>query len=685
MFPSDLLQRLPTHLSERVHALPGPTGFSPPATSALGGDYVLYWMRTAVRGHENPALDAALALSTLLRRPLFVYHALSERIPYAADRHHQFILEGARDVQAELGARNIGYAFHLERPGHRGPHLRTLAARAVIVVTEDMPWSPLVSWTRALASSLSVPVWAVDTACVLPTRSLGRAWQRAFSFRGATATQRLARALQPWTEQTPAYPAFVPALPFAPVDLACADLPSLIAECQIDHAIAPVPHTRGGSQAGYDRWARFLAHDLGTYATRGDDPLANASSRLSAYLHYGHVSPLRIARQAATAPIDRESRDKFLDELLTWRELAHNFCTFEPAHETLLGGIPAWARKTLQEHEGDHRDAVYSWERLARGQTSSPLWNAAQQSLLIHGELHNNVRMTWGKALLGWTPDAQTALRLLIDLNHRYALDGRDPSSYGGILWCLGQFDRPFPPRRPILGLVRARSLAVQARKLPVAEYAAHTSRPAHPSPRRVAIVGAGPAALFCARILADHSFPVRLFHAAPTPTDSADAAQPQAVLLDDARLVPYATSWVADRLLPAEVSTPPGAPGCDLRPLLRHLASGLPISDSLRVARISREGAGHRVHGHKAHGQTALYADDLGLFDTVIVATRPDEVPDTLPPLTAASHVAGCTAVIHSNPTGCVLRYDDSDRGATSLQGALLSAMALAGRALST
>ena len=103
---------------------------------------------------------------------------------------------------------------------------------------------------------------------------------------------------------------------------------------------------------------------------------------------------------------------------------------------------------------------IYSWETLARGRTGDRLWDVARRSLLIHGELHNNVRMTWGKARLNWTSDAQSALAMMIDLNHRYALDGQDPASFGGILWCLGQFDRPFPPARPILGIVRDRSTA---------------------------------------------------------------------------------------------------------------------------------------------------------------------------------------------------------------------------------
>ena len=110
--------------------------------------------------------------------------------------------------------------------------------------------------------------------------------------------------------------------------------------------------------------------------------------------------------------------------------------------------------------------------------TGDPLWELAQRSLLRHGELHNNVRMTWGKKLLEWTRSPEEGLALAEELNHRYALDGRDPSSYGGILWCFGQFDRPFPPERPIYGLVRSRPTEEHAKRLGLERYGRVVNRP---------------------------------------------------------------------------------------------------------------------------------------------------------------------------------------------------------------
>ena len=289
---------LPPHLAERVAA---PTAGKPLPDH---GAYVLYWARTAVRAHENPALDVALVLAAHLGLPLFVYHALSERYPYASDRHHMFILEGARDFAAELATRGIGTAFHLEREGHRGPHLVTLASRAAIVVTELMPVAPLDGWTASLRAAVAAPVWEVDTACVVPMPLTTRAYDRAFVYRDATAGLRHARVGATWHDAPAPGSPFVPDLPFAPIDLSSADLGDLIAGCRIDHGVGPVSDTRGGSVAGYARWNEFVSSGrLDRYDKLRNDPTrGDGVSRMSAYLHYGMVSPLRLAREAAAMP-----------------------------------------------------------------------------------------------------------------------------------------------------------------------------------------------------------------------------------------------------------------------------------------------------------------------------------------------------------------------------------------------
>jgi deoxyribodipyrimidine photo-lyase len=79
--------------------------------------------------------------------------------------------------------------------------------------------------------------------------------------------------------------------------------------------------------------------------------------------------------------------------------------------------------------------------------------------------------MLWGKKILEWTPDPRDALRIMLELNNRWAVDGRDPNSVTGIMWVLGRHDRAWGPERPIFGKIRYMSSDNTRRKLPVRRY----------------------------------------------------------------------------------------------------------------------------------------------------------------------------------------------------------------------
>ncbi len=190
---------------------------------------------------------------------------------------------------------------------------------------------------------------------------------------------------------------------------------------------------------------------------------------MSPWLHFGHISPHEVLL-AAKKGGPQEQWEKFLDETLTWRELAFNLCARNPKHRT-VNAIPDWARKELADHEDDPR-TLYSDSQLEHAATGDELWNACQRAYLRDGWMPNYLRMLWGKSVIGWSKDAATALRILEHLNNKYSLDGRDPNSYGGILWCFGKFDRPFY-RRPVFGTVRYMSLKAATTKFDVKKFIA--------------------------------------------------------------------------------------------------------------------------------------------------------------------------------------------------------------------
>ena len=508
------LDQLPARLTERARLLP-----TNEADQRRQPKWVLYWLRTAMRGHDNPALDVAVVLANERGLPVVVYQELRADgpRPYPNDRHHLFALQGARDLHDELHRRGIAYALHVQRAGDPPSHLEALTDHAASVVVEDLP----VYWHRQetdhLAARLSCPLFAVDTACIVPHHVVPGDHDRAFRFRDAHSALLTDRLHRRWTSINAELPPVDPEeLPFDPVDARTADLVELVSRCPIDHSVAPVADTHGGSAVAYARWRHFRDHKLARYHdARNDAARPTGVSRLSAYLHYGQISPFRVAWQAAA--LDGEGPEKFLDELITWREFAHHIGRSRPNMPDATW-LPRWARQTLQEHRRDPRPALYDWETLARGRTDDELWNLAQTSLLAQGELHNNLRMTWGKALLQWTDEPHTAIDLAIDLNDRYALDGADPNSYLGILWCFGAFDRPFSPPQPILGEVRPRSTKRHAKRLDLDDYRRWVRRPPSQPVPNVAIVGAGIAGLSCARILSDHRLEVEVFDKARGP-----------------------------------------------------------------------------------------------------------------------------------------------------------------------
>ena len=62
--------------------------------------------------------------------------------------------------------------------------------------------------------------------------------------------------------------------------------------------------------------------------------------------------------------------------------------------------------------------------------------------------------MLWAKNVIAWTKSYEIAFETLVHLNNKYCLDGRNPNSYAGILWCFGKHDRPWM-ERPVFGKMR--------------------------------------------------------------------------------------------------------------------------------------------------------------------------------------------------------------------------------------
>ncbi|GMU39623.1 MAG: deoxyribodipyrimidine photo-lyase [Chloroflexota bacterium] len=466
------------------------------ASVRADGGFVLYWMVAQRRLHANFALQFAVERAAALGRPLVILEALRIGYPWASDRLHRFVLDGMAEHATALRDGPVRYYPYLEpSEGAGGGLLEALAARACEVVTDDYPAFFVPRMTAAAARRSPVRLTAVDGNGLHPMRGAPKAYPTAYLFRRA-----LQAALPADLEAFPRPDPLAEAPRLAPPDLSEVERhwPPLrdahtvdLGALTIDHGVTPAP-ARGGHTAGVERLARFVAAPLDGYGQARNHPDDDGSSGLSPYLHFGHLG----AHEVAAAVLAREGwtpdrlasrvtgakagwwglsagAESFLDELVTWRELGFNWSVRHPDDADAYETLPEWARRTLDRHAADAREYVYDLGEFAAAATHDPLWNAAQRQLVREGRIHNYLRMLWGKKVLEWAPTPRDALATMLELNNRYALDGRDPNSSSGIGWVLGRYDRPWAPERPVYGVVRYMSSENTARKLRLRGYLA--------------------------------------------------------------------------------------------------------------------------------------------------------------------------------------------------------------------
>jgi deoxyribodipyrimidine photo-lyase len=425
------------------------------------GQCVVYWMQRAQRAHDNPALDLAVDLANALALPIVVFFGV---VPYpnANLRHYVFMQQGFPATARRLAERNI--AFVLRRHPHANLARFCDQLHAALLVGDENPIREAAHWRDVLTKKLRIPYFTVDADVVVPIRLLLKA-----QYAARTIRPRL-KALFPEYLTPCRNP--VAQIPFNAAQLeSCDPASDLTAGWRtLDRSVAPVSAFTGGSDEALRLLRDFVAHHLADYPRLQGAPDCNGTSRLSPYLHFGHISPVTIALAVRAARVPEESKEKYLDQLITWRELAINFVHFNPLYDSIESAEP-WAHKSLAAHAADQRPILYTRSELERAETHDQLWNAAQFQMLHLGWMHNYMRMYWAKKILEWSPSPQSAYQTALYLNDKYLLDGRDPNGYAGVAWAIaGKFDRPWFDR-PIFGVIRYMSGPAAAKKFDAAKY----------------------------------------------------------------------------------------------------------------------------------------------------------------------------------------------------------------------
>ncbi|MGB9796977.1 deoxyribodipyrimidine photo-lyase [Fervidobacterium gondwanense] len=426
---------------------------------------VIYWMQRDQRFEDNWALLFAQRIAIENDVPLIVCFNIVSSFLNATIRQYDFMLKGLKETQDRLLEYNIPLVFTF---GAATESLLTFleSLKPSFFVTDFNPLRTVKEWKKKIIESIDATVYEVDAHNITPAFWISQKQE----YGAYTLRPKIQKVLSNFLREFPK-PQKMPYSNLSVVDFDMLNVEKTIELLNVDKTIKPLEKPLPGAQMGFEIMNEFIKERLKFYANLKNDPTVDGTSNLSPYLHFGQISPQRVALEVIKLKEKYpESAEAFLEELIVRRELADNFCLYNENYDS-LEGFPDWARKSLEKHVQDKREYVYTLEDLENAETHDSLWNAAQLQLLKTGYMHGYMRMYWAKKILEWTTTPAEALKYAIYLNDKYELDGRDPNGYAGIAWAIGGVHHRPWKERTIFGMVQYMSFEGCKRKFDVEKY----------------------------------------------------------------------------------------------------------------------------------------------------------------------------------------------------------------------
>ena len=407
---------------------------------------ILYLVSRAIRSKDNQALYTAQKKALNQNAQLICLFNYYPNYPYANLRNMHFLLSGLLEMSQKLNKHNIPLLF---RQGNLIENINDLRNDFDItsIITEQHVLKPILKAHDLLSEycySNMIEFLKVNTACVVPVDETSLKLEYAAkTIRPKIMSKYKSYLLNFYPIQI--HPQSINIESFNQIQFNNFFTQNKLEELSLSKLIP-------GEDAANAQLQHFIEHGLKNYANRNEYD-SQGQSYLSAYLHFGMLSPLKMIRDVENS--QHENAPLFVEEALVRRELAENYCYYCKDYDSIKGAW-TWAQNTLNQHINDPREYTYTLEQFVKAETHDDLWNFCQMKVVTDGYLHSYLRMYWAKMVLYWTNTPQDAIDLLIHLNDKYMLDGRDPNGYTGIMWSVAAVhDRPWFDR-PVIGLVRA-------------------------------------------------------------------------------------------------------------------------------------------------------------------------------------------------------------------------------------
>lgn len=355
----------------------------------------IVWFRNDLRVHDHPALHAASRHGSSVL-PVFILDTKLLSGERASANRQRFLAECLNDLDAALRARGSRLIIL-----SGAPHsvLTALAAQTgadtVYYTTDYSPYAVArdTKVNNALRAEGIASVGCEGRAAIANLATIRTKSNAVYSIFTPFYRQ--------WLQQPrrPVLPA--PQQLTTPSSISGSALPSPAAAWLSPNA------PPGGERAGRARLAAFVQHDLSRYPQAQNDLAADATSRLSAYLHFGCVS----ANETLAQLPQGDSASAFARQL-AWRDF-YLYILYHFPHTTTQPFQARYAALSWEPNDAH----LAAWQQ---GRTGYPIIDAAMRQLQQEGWMHNRARLIVGSFLaknlgLDWRTGEQHFMRWLVD------------------------------------------------------------------------------------------------------------------------------------------------------------------------------------------------------------------------------------------------------------------------------